>query len=53
MVYLPREEGQGLTEYGLILVLIAVVVVAALVLLGPEVADMYDRLRESLESFLG
>ena len=53
MVYLPREEGQGLAEYGLILVLIAVVVVAALVLLGPEVADMYDRLRESLESFLG
>lgn len=53
MVYLPREEGQGLAEYGLILVLIAAVVVAALVLLGPEVADMYGRLRESLESFLG
>jgi pilus assembly protein Flp/PilA len=51
MVYLPREEGQGLAEYGLILVLVAVVVVAALMLIGPEVADMYNRLVESLEAF--
>ena len=29
MMYMPREEGQGLVEYALILVLVAVVVIAA------------------------
>jgi len=29
-MYLPREEGQGLVEYALILVLVAVVVIATL-----------------------
>lgn len=48
MVYLPREEGQGLAEYGLILVLIAVVVVAVLVLVGPAVADMYNQVVDAL-----
>ena len=31
-----REEGQGLVEYALILVLVAVVVIAVLLVLGPE-----------------
>jgi Flp pilus assembly pilin Flp len=48
MVYLPREEGQGLAEDGLILVLVAVFVAAILVLVGPEVADMYNRVVEAL-----
>ncbi|MCL5950812.1 MAG: Flp family type IVb pilin, partial [Chloroflexi bacterium] len=37
-MYLPREEGQGLVEYALILVLVAVVVIAILTLLGPQIA---------------
>lgn len=41
MLYLPREEGQGLVEYALILVLIAIVVIAALTLLGPEISQMF------------
>lgn len=48
MVYLPKEEGQGLAEYGLILVLIAVVIVVALMLIGPQVADMYQRFLDAL-----
>lgn len=48
MLFLPREEGQGLVEYALILVLIAVVVIAVLALLGPEIgkvfSDIYDAL---------
>jgi len=48
MVYLPREEGQGLAEYGLILVLIAVAIVAVLVLVGPQIASMYSRVVEAL-----
>ncbi|NDJ54835.1 MAG: pilus assembly protein, partial [Chloroflexi bacterium] len=38
MLYLPREEAQGLVEYALILVLVAVVVIAILTILGPTIA---------------
>lgn len=48
MVYLPREEGQGLAEYGLILVLIAVVVAIVLMLVGPEIAAMYDLVLDAI-----
>ena len=48
MLYLPREEGQGLVEYALILVLIAVVVIAVLTLLGTQVSDIFERIREGL-----
>ena len=34
MLYLPKEKGQGLVEYALILVLVAVVVIVILALLG-------------------
>lgn len=48
MLYLPQERGQGLAEYGLILVLIAVVVVVALVALGPVVRDLYAEVVDQL-----
>ena len=38
-----REEGQGLVEYALSLVLVAIVVIAILLLLGPQVASVYTR----------
>jgi pilus assembly protein Flp/PilA len=41
MLFLPREEGQGLVEYALILVLIAVVVIAVLALVGPQVREVF------------
>ena len=41
MLFLLREEGQGLVEYGMILVLVAIAVVAVLLLLGPTIADWY------------
>ncbi len=34
MLFLNREDGQGLVEYALILVLVAIVVIAILTLLG-------------------
>ena len=37
-----KEEGQGLVEYGLILVLIMVVVVAVLTVFGGKVSNMYS-----------
>lgn len=39
---LIEEEGQGMTEYGLVLGLIAVAVVGALALLRTEIIDMYN-----------
>ncbi len=47
-MYLPREEGQGLVEYALILVLVAVVVIAILALLGPQIANVFSRVTNGL-----
>jgi pilus assembly protein Flp/PilA len=43
-----REEGQTMTEYGILLALIAVVVIAALLLLGPKIRDVFDSVTNSL-----
>ena len=47
MLFLPREEGQGLVEYALILVLIAVVVIAVLMLLGPVIGDVFSTINDA------
>ncbi|NJN92675.1 MAG: hypothetical protein HC875_00625 [Anaerolineales bacterium] len=44
------EKGQGLVEYALILVLVAVVVIAILLTLGPAVAQVYCRIANSLQA---
>ncbi len=44
MMYLPREEGQGLVEYALILVLVAIVVIVVLRLLGPVIAQVFSNI---------
>ncbi len=44
MLFLPREEGQGLVEYALILVLVAVVVIAVLTLLGPAIGNVFSNI---------
>jgi pilus assembly protein Flp/PilA len=48
MVYKPRETGQGLVEYALILVLIAIVVIVVLVLVGPAVGNMFSNVVKKL-----
>ena len=48
MILLPREEGQGLTEYGMAIVLVAIVVVAILILLGPIVGNMFSTVVHSI-----
>jgi pilus assembly protein Flp/PilA len=45
---MPREEGQGLVEYALILVLVAVVVIIVLVLLGPAIGNIFSNIVSSL-----
>ncbi|MGJ9384761.1 Flp family type IVb pilin [Salipaludibacillus sp. CF4.18] len=43
-----EEEGQGMTEYGLILGLIAVVVIGALIFLGEEIKGIFTSLTDKL-----
>jgi len=47
MLFLPREEGQGLLEYGLVLVLVAVIIAAVLLLLGPIIGNMFSTVVEA------
>ena len=44
MLYLSREDGQGLVEYALILVLVAIIVIAVLILLGPQIGNVFSRI---------
>lgn len=39
-----KELAQGLVEYALILVLVAVVVIGILTLLGPQIGNIFSRL---------
>ena len=43
-----REEGQGLAEYALILVLIAVVVIAAVSALGTQIDSVFSQITGGL-----
>ena len=42
------EKGQGLVEYALILVLVAIVVIAALLVLGPIIGNVFSTVNSSL-----
>jgi len=44
MLFAPKEKGQGLVEYALILVLIAVVVIVILALLGPAIGNIFSNI---------
>ena len=48
MLFLHREEGQGLVEYALVLVLVAIVVIAILTLLGPIIGNVFSRITNAL-----
>jgi Flp pilus assembly pilin Flp len=48
MLFLPHEEGQGLTEYGLAIVLVAIIVVLVLVFLGPAVGNLFSSVVEAI-----
>jgi pilus assembly protein Flp/PilA len=48
MLFAPKEKGQGLVEYALILVLVAIVVIAALMILGPIIGNVFTKINSSL-----
>jgi pilus assembly protein Flp/PilA len=49
MLFAPKEKGQGLVEYALILVLVAVVVIAVLTLLGPIIGNVFSDIIAGLQ----
>jgi len=48
MLFSLQEKGQGLVEYAIILVLVAVLVVAVMRLLGPKVGNTFSTINNSL-----
>jgi len=48
LLFSPKEKGQGLVEYALILVLVAIVVIAALTILGPRIGKVFSTINSSL-----
>ena len=48
-LYLPEErEGQGLVEYALIIVLVAIVVIVLLSVMGGTINNVFSRISNSL-----
>ena len=48
--FFANEEGQGLVEYALILVLIAIVVIGILTLLGNRVSTVFSQINSGLQN---
>jgi pilus assembly protein Flp/PilA len=48
MLFAPKEKGQGLVEYAIILALVAIVVIAVMRLLGPKIGNTFSTIAESL-----
>ncbi len=48
-MFLTRDQkGQGLLEYALIIVLVALIVILVLVLLGPKVGEMFSNITTTI-----
>ena len=48
MLFHPQERGQGLVEYAILLVLVAVVVIAIVRLIGPKIGNTFSTINSSL-----
>ncbi len=48
MIVHYRDQGQGLVEYALIMLLVAIVVIIVLALFGPYVGGLYSNIIQSI-----
>jgi pilus assembly protein Flp/PilA len=48
MLFAPKEHGQGLIEYAIILSLVALIVVGVIRLMGPRLGNTYSSINSSL-----
>lgn len=44
MKFPPTEQGQGLVEYAMIIVLVAIVVLMLILIFGPAVGNVYSNI---------
>ncbi|MBN1250123.1 MAG: hypothetical protein JXC32_20835 [Anaerolineae bacterium] len=43
MIYTPQQRGQGLAEYAIIIMLIAIVLIAIVAIFGDQVSSLYSQ----------
>ena len=48
MLFAPKEKGQGLVEYAILLSFVAVVVIAVVRVMGPRLGETYSTINSSL-----
>jgi pilus assembly protein Flp/PilA len=48
MLFALQEKGQGLVEYAIILLLVALIIIAVLRLLGPNLGNSYSSINNSI-----
>jgi pilus assembly protein Flp/PilA len=48
MLFAPKEKGQGLVEYAIILALVAIIVIAVMRLLGPKIGNTFSGINSAL-----
>ncbi len=48
MLFAPKEKGQGLVEYALIIALIAIIIIVALTLLGTTISSIFSYIAQAL-----
>jgi pilus assembly protein Flp/PilA len=49
MLFTPKERGQGMVEYALIIVLIAIVVIIVLTVLGSQISTVFSEIASALQ----
>lgn len=50
VAFMKSEKGQGMVEYGLIIALVAIAVIAAVILLGDNIKGIFTRTSDALNS---
>jgi pilus assembly protein Flp/PilA len=50
---IANKKGQGMVEYGLIIALVAVIAIAGLILLGPQLQTIFTNISNTLQSHNG
>ncbi|MHB1455141.1 MAG: Flp family type IVb pilin [Saccharofermentanales bacterium] len=50
VTFFKSEKGQGMVEYGLIIALVAIAVIAAVILLGDNIKGIFERTAGALNS---
>jgi len=51
MLHSIHEHGQGMVEYAFLFLLIALIVIAVLLILGPNIGNVFSDLSSRLRSF--